>query len=225
MEERLDDAINVLRNHAESQLGLVGQLPNNLAAAHQMTQLGYPVPPPPDTHLPDPIKVERPTYNTKKRKEPPDSDTKPSSSVDSIGGQANATGTGSQKTKRSRRYPEESDEGELDPDIKAQREKERRQANNARERIRIRDINEALKELGRMCMAHLKTDKPQTKLERNLNPKAACLKRREEEKAEDGPKLGPGHHLLSTAHYPTLPVSFSHRYFENMIPNYTQMYF
>lgn len=31
-------------------------------------------------------------------------------------------------------------------------------------------------------------------LERNLNPKAACLKRREEEKAEDsGPKLS--HHL------------------------------
>jgi transcription factor 4/12 len=91
-------------------------------------------------------------------------------------------------------------------------------------RIRIRDINEALKELGRMCMAHLKTDKPQTKLgilnmavevimtleqqvrERNLNPKAACLKRREEEKAEDGPKLGPGpHHMLTAQHYPTLP--------------------
>ncbi|CAH2016425.1 unnamed protein product, partial [Acanthoscelides obtectus] len=152
MEERLDDAINVLRNHAESQLGLVGQLPSNLAAAHQMTQLGYPVPPPPDTHLPDPIKVERPTYNTKKRKEPPDSDTKPSSSVDSIPGQPNAAGAGSQKTKRSRRYSitklssktlnylteavagaEETDEGDLDPDIKAQREKERRQANNARE--------------------------------------------------------------------------------------------
>nr|CAH7726181.1 unnamed protein product [Callosobruchus chinensis] len=253
MEERLDDAINVLRNHAESQLGLVGQLPNNLAAAHQMTQLGYPVPPPPDTHLPDPIKVERPTYNTKKRKEPPDSDTKPSSSVDSIGGQPNATGTASQKTKRSRRYcpsntdedetedpsnkavrererrqannvrerPEETDEGDLDPDIKAQREKERRQANNARERIRIRDINEALKELGRMCMAHLKTDKPQTKLERNLNPKAACLKRREEEKAEDGPKLGPGHHLLSTAHYPTLPSSNSQ---EQFIPESSPTY-
>ncbi|EEB15551.1 protein daughterless, putative [Pediculus humanus corporis] len=103
-----------------------------------------------------------------------------------------------------------SAEEDEDPDIKAQREKERRQANNARERIRIRDINEALKELGRMCMTHLKTDKPQTKLgilnmavevimqleqqvrERNLNPKAACLKRREEEKAEDGPKLGVG---------------------------------
>ena len=31
-------------------------------------------------------------------------------------------------------------------------------------RVRIRDINEALKELGRMCMAHMKQDKPQTKL-------------------------------------------------------------
>uniref|UniRef100_A0A0A9Z2B0 Protein daughterless n=2 Tax=Lygus hesperus TaxID=30085 RepID=A0A0A9Z2B0_LYGHE len=110
-----------------------------------------------------------------------------------------------------------------DPELKAQREKERRQANNARERIRIRDINEALKELGRMCMSHLKTDKPQTKLgilnmavevimsleqqvrERNLNPKAACLKRREEEKSEEGPKSlgGPGgpaaSHLVSGA--------------------------
>lgn len=116
-------------------------------------------------------------------------------------------------------------------------------------RIRIRDINEALKELGRMCSTHLKSDKPQTKLgilnmavevimtleqqvrgmrlhsiscsilirvesmaltlnarfpfaERNLNPKAACLKRREEEKADDGPKL-PQHHMP----YPSMPVS------------------
>ncbi|CAG2056256.1 unnamed protein product [Timema podura] len=115
-----------------------------------------------------------------------------------------------------------------DPDMKVAREKERRQANNARERIRIRDINEALKELGRMCMTHLKTDKPQTKLgilnmavevimnleqqvrERNLNPKAACLKRREEEKAEDGPKLGhhlghPGPHMAQPP-FPAMPV-------------------
>ncbi|XP_018570680.1 protein daughterless isoform X1 [Anoplophora glabripennis] len=226
MEERLDDAINVLRNHAESQLGLVGQLPNNLAA-HQMPQLGYSAPPPPDPHLPDPVKVERPTYNTKKRKEPPDSDTKPSSSVESIVQPNSTSGPPTKTSKRSRRYSFSSnaDEDEIDdPSNKAVREKERRQANNVRERIRIRDINEALKELGRMCMAHLKTDKPQTKLgilnmavevimtleqqvrERNLNPKAACLKRREEEKAEDGPKLGPGpHHMLSAPHYPTLP--------------------
>ncbi|XP_025831315.1 transcription factor 12-like [Agrilus planipennis] len=123
----------------------------------------------------------------------------------------------------------DEEESDLDPDIKAQRERERRQANNARERIRIRDINEALKELGRMCMAHLKTDKPQTKLgilnmavevimtleqqvrERNLNPKAACLKRREEEKAEDGSKLGPSsHHMLpTTAHYQSISGSSS----------------
>lgn len=45
-----------------------------------------------------------------------------------------------------------------------EREKERRVANNARERLRVRDINEAFKELGRMCQLHLSTDKPQTKL-------------------------------------------------------------
>lgn len=96
-----------------------------------------------------------------------------------------------------------SDMEDLDPETKMEREKEKRQANNARERIRVRDINEAFKELGRMCMLHLKTDKAQTKLnilhqavdvitqleqqvrERNLNPKAACLKRREQDKSDD----------------------------------------
>lgn len=45
--------------------------------------------------------------------------------------------------------------------------------------------------------------------ERNLNPKAACLKRREEEKS-DGSKLPPPHlphHSSVAPPYPNLPVS------------------
>ncbi|KAK9884024.1 hypothetical protein WA026_004958 [Henosepilachna vigintioctopunctata] len=135
MEERLDDAINVLRNHAESQLSL-GQLPPNLAP-HQLTSLGYAIPPPPEPHLPDPIKVERATYNTKKRKEPPDSDTKPSSSIESVGQPNSTSGPQSKTSKRSRRYSNADEEEIDDPSNKAVREKERRQANNVRERYVI----------------------------------------------------------------------------------------
>ncbi|XP_037908816.1 protein daughterless isoform X3 [Hermetia illucens] len=217
MEERLDDALNVLRNHCEPQLGLpLGNIegpstfvPTSPIGPSTLAQ---------DTITNDAspsIKMERApasvtAINSKKRKEPPDADTKPSSSVETKG------------AKRARRYCSSADEEEEEPALKAQRERERRQANNARERIRIRDINEALKELGRMCMAHLKSDKPQTKLgilnmavevimtleqqvrERNLNPKSACLKRREEEKAEDGPKI-PQHHMMAQAPYAAMP--------------------
>ncbi|XP_078018375.1 transcription factor 4 isoform X13 [Epinephelus lanceolatus] len=110
-----------------------------------------------------------------------------------------------------------NDDEDLSPEQKMERERERRMANNARERLRVRDINEAFKELGRMVQLHLKSDKPQTKLlilhqavavilsleqqvrERNLNPKAACLKRREEEKvtvSSDGAPLS-----LAAAHH------------------------
>ncbi|XP_035714600.1 transcription factor 12 isoform X2 [Folsomia candida] len=271
----LDDAINVLRNHAESPHPSFHGLtvpPHIAAQQHSNGLLAYP--PPMDTHLsphsnassigpggygpPMPThssstldlnadalhtKPSRPPPNTskgKKRKELAAAgggvaDIKPDlgglGSNNSSASTSSSTSSGPKNAKRSRRYEEQDpltddpeDEEGLDPDTKLQRERERRQANNARERIRIRDINEALKELGRMCMQHLKSDKPQTKLgilnmavevimqleqqvrERNLNPKAACLKRREEEKAEDGPKLG-GHPLGPPPHLaPPFPM-------------------
>uniref|UniRef100_A0A1A8BPM9 Transcription factor E2-alpha n=2 Tax=Nothobranchius kadleci TaxID=1051664 RepID=A0A1A8BPM9_NOTKA len=112
---------------------------------------------------------------------------------------------------------DDDDDEDLPVEIKAEREKTRRLANNTRERLRVRDINEAFKELGRMCQLHLSSEKPQTKLiilqqavnvilnleqqvrERNLNPKSACLKRREEEKVsgvDHQMQLGSGHPAL-----------------------------
>ncbi|MFT7815377.1 transcription factor 4 isoform X1 [Arapaima gigas] len=130
-----------------------------------------------------------------------------------------------------------NDDEDLSPEQKIERERERRMANNARERLRVRDINEAFKELGRMVQLHLKSDKPQTKLlilhqavavilsleqqvrERNLNPKAACLKRREEEKvSSDGPplSLAGAHHSMGDGTNPMGQMSKLPEFIEMM---------
>lgn len=128
---------------------------------------------------------------------------------------------------RSKKNKEQSEaefeeDGSLDGDgDKAKKDSDRRWTNNQRERVRVRDINEALKELGRICNTHLKSDKPMTKLgvlnhavdvimqleqqvrERNLNPKVACLKRREEGSGSEGwtppPGQGPSHAMINAS--------------------------
>eukprot|EP00092_Neocalanus_flemingeri_P000021 GFUD01000021.1.p1 GENE.GFUD01000021.1~~GFUD01000021.1.p1 ORF type:complete len:412 (-),score=84.83 GFUD01000021.1:329-1564(-) len=124
-------------------------------------------------------------------------DQQPSSSTTSGRGRPRA-----KKTKKAGTAEDAMDDS-VDSDDKERKENERRYTNNQRERVRIRDNNEALKELGRICSLHMKSDKPMTKLgimnhavdlivsleqqvrERNLNPKVACLKRREETSAGD----------------------------------------
>ncbi|XP_068207842.1 transcription factor 12-like isoform X4 [Palaemon carinicauda] len=229
IDERLEDAVNVLQRHAETSGGL--------PAGPHLTHGGS-LPPYPaglDPHLGGPPNSTFTTLGSHSQdlkalgvpglgdgvKDKLDvkeelSTHLPTTTV------ASSIAAGAKSGKRSRSTEEDEC---ADPETKALREKERRQANNARERIRVRDINEAFKELGRMCMIHCKNDKAQTKLnilhmavevittleqqvrERNLNPKAACLKRREEEKS-DGSKLPPPHlpHPSSMAPpFPNLP--------------------
>jgi len=158
----LDDAINVVRNHVGNDFG-AGSLPSmsGVASPPNSTNGGaygvdgldggaY------QLHQSSDLSSSGVSGLAKKRKA--DEDLKPSSSMSS-------SASSSKRGKRSRKDSESLiDDESLPPEVKAMRERERRSANNARERIRIRDINEALKELGRICMSHLKSDKPQTKL-------------------------------------------------------------
>lgn len=123
----------------------------------------------------------------------------------------------SKKLRRSEDAENAEDES-LDSEQNEGKDKERRWTNNQRERVRIRDINDALKELGMICSSHLKSEKPMTKLaimntavdvilsleqqvrERNLNPRLACLKRREENGAAEQWKSGSGQHDPVSSH-------------------------
>jgi len=138
-----------------------------------------------------------------------------------------ATGRGRPRTKKAKKAEDAMDDS-LDSDDKERKENERRYTNNQRERVRIRENNEALKELGRICSIHMKSDKPMTKLgimnhavelivsleqqvrERNLNPKVACLKRREEPSTSENwsppPNMMAG---VASSMSPGIPNSFS----------------
>ncbi|VVC37469.1 Hypothetical protein CINCED_3A023688 [Cinara cedri] len=155
MEEQLDDAINVLRNHAESQAlslagvqhsasGIVPLYHQHLGSPHTASAtVGGP-----NTYQTlsacqdsdGPVKIER-LSNIKKRKEPPDSsDTKPTSSdnfcssADEDGEDPSTKAHREKERRQANNVRESLDDESEDPLIISQRERERRQANNARER-------------------------------------------------------------------------------------------
>ncbi|XP_070296888.1 transcription factor 4-like [Salvelinus sp. IW2-2015] len=118
-----------------------------------------------------------------------------------------------------------ADDEDLSPEQKDRTREGTQDGQQCRERLRVRRHQRGFqRSWGVWCQLHLKSDKPQTKLlilhqavavilsleqqvrERNLNPKAACLKRREEEKgsSDGGASLslaGP-HHAMGDASNP-----------------------
>ncbi|XP_025030073.1 transcription factor 12 isoform X5 [Python bivittatus] len=202
-----EDSVGLSSSHS----GLCNAIPAQSAELNHKTQESYRVL---SAGLPTPSVALGPVEIKSEHKEKEENAHEPASSDD-----MKSDDESSQKdikiSSRGRTSSTNEDE-ELNPEQKLERERERRMANNARERLRVRDINEAFKELGRMCQLHLKSEKPQTKLlilhqavavilsleqqvrERNLNPKAACLKRREEEKSSvvsaEPPAPHPGSH-------------------------------
>jgi len=151
--------------------------------------MGAPGQPPMDQYV-DPFAIEQPSSTAPEP--PPVAPKRGGPGRNSLKGSLEASG-GVNK----RRGKGATGEEGVDPMHRMVKEKERRVSNNTRERIRIRDINEALTELGRVVMTlrPKACDKPQTKLavlnaavdvitnlekkvrERNLNPAALALNR------------------------------------------------
>ncbi|KAK2186930.1 hypothetical protein NP493_182g03041 [Ridgeia piscesae] len=272
MEERLDDAIHVLRNHAEAGQvlppgmmpppphsnglpippGVMGYVPGigihsmdshmgagshaSLAkrkdatsrpdASAMYTNLQTKTPDEPTTD--GGIKVEKLEKQEERRES---HEAPPSATEDKAADMSCAPSTpephkaSSKKSDGSHLCDSGSEDDDCSPETKAERERMRRQANNARERLRVRDINEAFKELGHMVSIHMANGQPLTKLmvlqqavtvitsleqqvrERNLNPKAACLKRREEEKTEELPGRGHGQSAAELAQQAALAAA------------------
>uniref|UniRef100_A0A8D3DAW5 Transcription factor 4 n=1 Tax=Scophthalmus maximus TaxID=52904 RepID=A0A8D3DAW5_SCOMX len=237
--ERLDDAIHVLRSHAVGPGYGSGLLSANrhalmvashredgsggLRGGHSMAgqgpgpQLPVQSATSPDLNQPDPYRLQGQSASSVSSEIKSEDEGDENLLQDSKNLDSKKEDIDSKDLKSVESNPDDED---LSPEQKMERERERRMANNARERLRVRDINEAFKELGRMVQLHLKSDKPQTKLlilhqavavilsleqqvrERNLNPKAACLKRREEEKvSSDGTPLS-----LAAAHHAAAAV-------------------
>lgn len=189
LEDRLDEAIHVLRNHA---VGPSAEDPRLVGAGFPGGARGGLDSEDGPLHAPGTLPG---TYSRLGRPGGP-GDIKREEEED----EENLGADPSDEEHRELTARPRSSADEPGPEEKDVRDRERRMANNARERVRVRDINEAFRELGRMCQLHLRSDKAQTKLlilqqavqvilgleqqvrERNLNPKAACLKRREEEK-------------------------------------------
>ncbi|XP_031710380.1 transcription factor 3a isoform X6 [Anarrhichthys ocellatus] len=251
MEDRLDEAINVLQRHASGQgvpglaemhnllssglglppgftsaaLGLASRLPGLMSGLHEDSaglpssgglMHGHHGP----TSVPPGSQPEGFTGLSGSLKRSSGSDIKREDKEDDENCSITDRSEDEKKEMKARLGTSVADEN-LTAEEKELRERERRHANNTRERVRVRDINEAFRDLGRMVQVHMQSDKAQTKLiilqqavqvimglekqvrERNLNPKAACLKRREEEKVsgiDPQMQLGGGHPGLGDGH-------------------------